>query len=279
MRRRPLLCAGALALAGAPMRAQPRPPAAPGAVPGGVARVDLGPVGGPRPAAFFDERPVLVRAERARWTAAVGIGLAADPRRPQVLRLRAAEGAERELVFSIQPKRYAEQRLAVARRHVELSEADRARHERERSHLAAVLATFDGAREPASLELAVPVAGPRSSSFGLRRVFNGQPRAPHSGMDIAAPTGTPVAAAAEGLVLDAGDYFFAGRTVVLDHGLGLLTLYAHLSATGVEVGQAVRRGQPIGAVGASGRVTGPHLHFSVYLNAQAVDPALFLPPG
>ncbi|MBL8342561.1 MAG: peptidoglycan DD-metalloendopeptidase family protein [Rubrivivax sp.] len=251
------------------------------AVPGGVAIVDLA-VGSdaPRPAARYNGRPVLVREQSRRWVAVVGIGLDVDVAQPQALLMRReGDPRDRRVVFKLQPKRYAEQRLTVAPRHVELAPEDLARHERERTHLAQVLRSFNTAREPATLRLVLPAAGPRSATFGARRIFNNQPRAPHSGMDLAAPTGTPVLSAAAGEVLDVGDYFFNGHTVIVDHGLGFLTLYCHLSAIDTERGKALDAGAPIGKVGASGRVTGPHLHFSVYLNAQSVDPALFLPPA
>ncbi len=249
------------------------------AVPGGVALLELGAAGRPRPSATYGGRPVLVRARGEAWVAVIGIGLAADPAQAQSLVVREADGRERRVAFSLQGKQYAEQRLSVAPRHVELSKEDLERYERERAHLGAVLRQFSAAREPATLRLVMPTSGPRSSSFGLRRVFNNQPRSPHNGMDIAAPTGTPVLCAAEGEVLDTGDYFFNGQTVIVDHGQGFLTLYCHLSAIDAERGQRVAAGAPVGKVGATGRVTGPHLHFSVYLNAQSVDPALFLPPA
>lgn len=249
------------------------------AVPGGVALVTVGSLAAARPTVRYAGAPVLVRERGADWVAAVGIALATDPAQVQTLAVTDADGRERELPFALQRKRYAEQRLKVAPHHVELSAQDQARAQRERAHLGRVLATFTADREPSTLRLRQPVAGPRSSSFGLRRIFNGQPRSPHSGMDLAAPTGTPVVCAAAGEVLDTGDYFFSGQCVIVDHGQGLLTLYCHLSAIDVAPAQQLRAGAPLGKVGATGRVTGPHLHFSTYLNATSVDPALFLPPA
>jgi murein DD-endopeptidase MepM/ murein hydrolase activator NlpD len=245
------------------------------AVPGGVALVPLGGAAS-RPSATYAGHPVMVLARDDLYVAVVGVGLAADPAQPQTLAVT-ADGRRRDVVFALEPKAYAEQRLSVEPRHVELSAKDLARHEKERVHLAAVLRRFSSAIEPATLRLQQPTSGVRSSSFGLRRVFNGQSRNPHSGMDIAAPTGTPVLCAADGEVIDSGDYFFNGSTVIVDHGLGLLTLYCHLSSIDTATGATLRAGALLGKVGATGRVTGPHLHFSVYLNAQAVDPALFLP--
>jgi len=271
MRRRTLIASLAAAWAGASRAALPEA----ATVPGGVAIVDLG-AAAARPAASFGGKPVMVLAQGDAWVAVVGISLAADAKQRQMLAVRGADGRTRDVAFGLQRKAYAEQRLTVAPKHVELSAEDIARYERERVHLGEVLRTFSR-RDPSTLRLQVPTSGPRSSSFGLRRVFNGQARNPHSGMDIAAPTGTLVQSAAAGEVLDTGDYFFNGNTVIVDHGQGLLTLYCHLSAIEVARGASVDAGAPLGKVGATGRVTGPHLHFSVYLNTTPVDPALFLP--
>jgi murein DD-endopeptidase MepM/ murein hydrolase activator NlpD len=247
-------------------------------VPGGVALVELGRAA-QRPSASYAGKPVMVLPQPqsdGAWLAVVGIALGADPKQRQTVAVRHADGRARDVAFTLESKQYAEQRLTVAPKHVELSPEDLARYERERDHLAAVLRTFTP-RAPATLRLMQPTPGPRSSSFGLRRVFNGQGRNPHSGMDIAAPTGTPVVCAAAGEVIDSGDYFFNGNTVIVDHGLGLLTLYCHLASIDTVRGAQLDAGAVLGQVGATGRVTGPHLHFSVYLNTTPVDPALFLP--
>ena len=244
-------------------------------VPGGVARLALGPAS-TRPMAFAGEVPLWVDGDANGWTAIVGIALSA-PVGPAQIVVRTPDGAERTLGYTVKPKRYVEQRLTVSPRTVDLSPEDLARHERERAHQQRVMATFS---EPfaraADLPMRAPVPGRRSSSFGLRRVFNGQPRAPHSGMDIAAPVGTPVVAPMPARVIDTGDYFFNGQTVWLDHGGGLLGMLCHLSAIEVTTGDTLAAGQRLGAVGATGRVTGPHLHWGVMLNRTMVDPALFL---
>jgi len=245
------------------------------AVPGGVARVRLG--AGPQPPrAYLGAERVLVMSDRGEWIALVGIPLATSVGSALSVRVERGDGEGESHEIKVGPKTYAAQHLKVPPAQVDLSPEDLARHEREREHMATLLRTFTE-EPPTSIAMVQPVGGVRSSSFGLRRYFNGQPRNPHVGMDIAAPAGARVVAPMAGRVLDSGDYFFSGKTLVLDHGGGLLSLYAHLSAAEAQVGQRVVRGTPIASVGATGRVTGPHLHFSVFLNAAAVDPALFLP--
>jgi murein DD-endopeptidase MepM/ murein hydrolase activator NlpD len=244
-------------------------------VPGGIAKVRLGAAGNAPRVRLGAERVLVVR-DGGEWVALVGIALATKAgTRLQVEAERTEGGVERHEI-TVAPKAYASQHLKAPPSQVELSPEDLARYERERAHMAGVLKTFTE-EAPSSLAMVQPTPGRRSSSFGLRRYFNGQARNPHGGMDIAAPVGTPVVAATAARVIDIGDYFFSGRTVVLDHGAGLLSLYAHLSAVDIGLAQNVAAGAPIAKVGATGRVTGPHLHFSVYLNTAAVDPALFLP--
>lgn len=255
-------------------RAQAAAPTPASAVPGGVARIPLGAAEQPPEVRLRGERVLLLR-EGGEWIAFVGIGLATKPGSKVQVQAAHADGRHERLEIEIVPKTYASQYLKVSPDKVDLSKRDLKRYERERAHLDGILRTFTDA-PPARLAMVQPAPGLRSSSFGLQRFFNGQARNRHTGMDIAAPEGTPVVAANAGRVIDTGEYFFQGRTVVLDHGRGFLSLYAHLSAIDTAVGDAVSAGELIGKVGATGRVTGAHLHFSVYLNAVAVDPAFFL---
>lgn len=243
-------------------------------VPGGIATVRLG-SSQTRPNVRLNSARVLVCAVATEWYAVVGISL--DAKVGQSLSLQVDRDGRTTEHVSVQigPKQYATQHLSVKPGQVDLSAEDNARFERERLHLTAIRKTFSD-DAPVSLRLMQPCVGQRSDSFGKRRFFNGQSRNPHSGLDIAAAEGTPVVAAAAGRVIDSGEYFFSGNTVIVDHGQGLLTLYAHLSAIDVAIGEQLAQGAPLGKVGATGRVTGPHLHFSVFLNTVAVDPGLLL---
>lgn len=177
---------------------------------------------------------------------------------------------------TIQPRQFETQHLTLPPGQVDLDPATLARVKTEQAEMAAALAARSIERLWAG-PFRTPVDGGRpTGGFGLRRVINKQPRSPHTGYDWAAPRGTPVAAANAGRVALVADHFFAGRLVVLDHGLGLFTLYFHLDETRVTAGEVVQGGQPIGTVGATGRATGPHLHLSVSLGGARVDPMALL---
>lgn len=237
--------------------------------------MDVGAFADAAPVVKWNDRQVLTVVDGGRRKAIVGIALATKPG-DYTLEVRRGDGPIKSLPIKVLDKKYVEQRLKVPQRQVDLSPEDAARVEKEQQRIRGSLDSFS-TTVPDTFALRQPVSGERSSSFGLRRFFNDQARNPHSGMDIAAATGTPILAPANGIVLDTGEFFFNGNTVFLDHGSGFVTMYCHLSAIQVKAGDAVKTGQAIGKVGATGRVTGPHLHFGVTLNGAAVDPALFLP--
>lgn len=244
-------------------------------VPGGVLVIPVQTAEDDAPTVKLGESRAMVVRSKDRWLAIVGVPLSTEPGALKVSIVTRA-GTE-DAVVDIKAKQYREQKLKVAPRMVDLAPEDQARTDSERPRIQAALATFTD-EAPTTLRLLPPVPGPRSSSYGLRRVFNDQPRNPHTGMDIAAPTGTPIKAPAAGRVVETGDFFFNGNTVLVDHGQGLVTMYCHLSAIDVKAGDMLKTGDVLGKVGATGRVTGPHLHWGVVLNGTMVDPALFLPP-
>jgi len=243
-------------------------------VPGGIKIIRLPVAGDAPPYVEADGHRVLVVQDGTGWVAVVGIPLAA-PLGARLVTVRGAAGAQ-EIEFSVGEKRYASQSLKVAPRHVNLSAKDLARVNRERLRIDRALLHWSDS-PPDTLRWPPPIPGVRSSSFGMRRVFNGESRNPHSGMDIAAAAGTPVMLPVAGTVIDTGDYFFTGNTVLVDHGRGLISMYCHLSAIDVQPGQRISAGTRIGAVGMTGRATGPHLHWALSLNRAFVDPELFLP--
>lgn len=241
-------------------------------VPGGVAVVPLAVATDAPPRARFNGERVMVVRQNGHWHAIVG------------LPLTLATGEHRltldppgAVAFTVQPKEYAAQYLTLTdKRMVDPTASDLKRIEREQKILQRAFQTWSEAPTP-PLRFDLPARGQLSSPFGLRRFFNNQPRQPHSGLDIAAPVGAPISAPAAGTVIETGNYFFNGNTVFLDHGQGLITMYNHLSRISVAKGKRVARGEKIGEIGMTGRVTGPHLHWTVSLNNARVDPALFLP--
>jgi murein DD-endopeptidase MepM/ murein hydrolase activator NlpD len=245
-------------------------------VPGGIALIDL-PQASAAPAVEFQGRHCAVIKRGARWTAVVGIPLATQPG-TQRITLKSSKGSS-EIPFEVKAKKYRTQYLTIQdQRKVEPNPEDLKRIEAETARSDEALSRFT-AIQPINMELLPPIEGVRSDSFGSRRVFNGQPRNPHTGMDIAAPRGTPVHAPAAGKVVEAGEFFFNGNTLYIDHGNGLVTMYCHLDTVAVKKGDTVKAGDLLGTVGSTGRVTGPHLHWGIALNRAMVDPALFLDTG
>jgi murein DD-endopeptidase MepM/ murein hydrolase activator NlpD len=243
-------------------------------IPGGIALLNL-PAQSAAPRAEFLGHRVMVLRKDTGWLAVVGIPLTSAPG-VQTLKYSNARNQRARLNFTVQAAHYREQHLTLDnQRMVEPTPDDLKRINADTRRIQAALAHW---RDSAAVNplLAQPVAGERSDSFGARRFFNGQSRKPHSGMDIAAASGTPVTAPADGVVIETGNYFFNGNTVFIDHGQGLITMYCHLQRIDVTPGTVLTRGARIGAVGMTGRVTGPHLHWGVSLNQAFIDPALLI---
>ena len=221
---------------------------------------------------FFPAGPANV------WSTLVGIDLEVEPGdHPVTVRATAVDGslAETDYILAVEPKQFATRRLRVEPRYVDPPPEVVERILRERDQQAALFPVSTAVRYWRDGFLR-PVPGRANSAFGRRSVFNGQPRSPHSGADFLSGTGTPIKAPNDGVVVLATDLYFSGNVVIIDHGWGLYSYFAHLSAIDVAEGDRVRKGMVVGKVGATGRVTGAHLHWTVRLNDARVDPLSLL---
>ncbi|QGG79764.1 peptidoglycan DD-metalloendopeptidase family protein [Litorivicinus lipolyticus] len=233
-----------------------------GHYPGGVALVTVNPDAKPR----FQGKPLWISGT----TAVVPLPLALAAGTHQVID---ATGA---VDFTITGRSYPEQRIRLNNPKMVTPDPDHLKRIRAESAEQKGWYLTRSATQP-RLPMALPIKGPITGAFGRKRFFNDQPRAPHSGVDIAAPSGTEIFSPTDGVVLGIGDYYFNGKTVFVDHGQGLISMFCHLSDFAVSAGQTVTQGALLGYVGATGRATGPHLHWSVSLSNVRVEPALFAP--
>jgi len=246
-------------------------------VPGGIAVVPLSSSGHPPPSVYFNGQRIMVLKNDGQWVAIVGIPLNSTPG-TATLQIQSDAAHHSNRTFTIHDKAYTTQRITIKdKRKVDPNTQDLKRIHREHRLMQKVFTAWH-AQDHVPLRFGLPAEGPVSSPFGLRRIFNGEARNPHSGLDIAAHAGAPIHAPAAGRVAAAGNYFFDGNTVLIDHGQGLVTMYCHMQKIMVKKGQLLARGEVIGLVGQTGRATGPHVHWGVSLNNARVDPGLFLAP-
>jgi murein DD-endopeptidase MepM/ murein hydrolase activator NlpD len=220
---------------------------------------------------FYEQKPVLITQEGTQRYAVFGIPLSAP------LGSLSLSTNTTPIQIEVTPYRYAEQRLNVKNQdYVNPNQDQLDRYAREAKEQNDIYNSFTPNSWHSFPAFIRPTAGKFSNSFGRKRFFNGEERAPHSGLDIPAPVGQKVVAPAEGVVVGTGNYFFNGNTVLIDHGQGLISMFCHLSKINVEKGQRIQQGEILGFVGKTGRVTGPHLHWGMSLNNARVDPQLFL---
>ncbi len=248
-------------------------------VPGGIAMLKLANYDQDTKV-YFKKKRVAVFPHRDNtgkdtWIAMAGIGLSTKPGDYE-FSIKRADGLSVNTKVTVESKKYAEQRLTIKnKRKVNPIKQDAERISSERIRKRNAKKQFTNTLP--NVDFIWPVTGRISSIFGLRRFFNEQERRPHSGLDIAAAEGTPIKATASGTVIDSGDFFFSGNLIYLDHGQGLVSMYAHLSKISVKPGDYVKQGDIIGEVGQTGRVTGAHLHFAVIANQTLIDPIFMLP--
>ncbi len=243
-------------------------------VPGGIIKIPVAEIKQIPPTVFFNGIRTLVTANETHWVALVGIPLSAKIGEHEIT-IKTKTKTQKK-TFTVINKDYPAQYLTIKKTRMVTGFTKEDLKKINADKIAMSNAKKVWTDQDIDADFITPVDGRLSSLFGLKRFFNDIPKRPHNGLDIAAVTGTPILAPATAKVIDTGNYYFNGNTVFLDHGQGLLSAYLHMNEISVKPGQIVKQGDRLGTVGATGRVTGPHLHWIVYLNKVPVDPALFI---
>jgi murein DD-endopeptidase MepM/ murein hydrolase activator NlpD len=230
------------------------------------------------PEGHFDGRPIFFFPTKGGVTGIFGADIMIQPGvYPLTISFETSQGTRQETIdVTVLEKDYGTRNITVPQSQVQLSQADQERAAREKVLTDRALATVSPYRLWHG-EFLEPVDAAINSSFGRKTRMNGilSPR-PHAGADYRAPEGAPVRCPADGVVILTGDHFFSGKAIYIDHGQGLISMYFHLSEILVSEGKEVKKGEtPIGLVGKTGRVTGAHLHYGVYLNGARIDPSAF----
>jgi murein DD-endopeptidase MepM/ murein hydrolase activator NlpD len=241
------------------------------AIPGGIVSITLDQSGATAPTVLFQNKSAMtIQNAQGEWIAVIGVPL--DQSSPIELAVN-----DKKISLPINDFPYEEQHIEIKeKRKVNPQKNDMTRISHEYNQMTPVYKSFNDGLANNWNSMLKPVDGPYSSAFGLKRFFNGQARKPHSGIDIAAPEGAPIKAPADGTIALTGDFFFNGNSVFIDHGQGLISMMCHLSRIDVKEGDVIKQGDLIGAVGKTGRATGPHLHWTVSLNNARVNPKLLL---
>ena len=243
-------------------------------VPGGIALIEL-PSNDHFVKVLYKKIPVAIITKNNKQHAMVGLSLSSKTG-PHHIDLVGNDGRKQTLPFTIKAKAYKEQHLTIKnKRKVNPYEKDMDRIIKEKTQKSR--AKKHWSQQQVKHDFIIPVEGRISSIFGLKRFFNKQARRPHSGLDIATTKGTPIKAIESGKVIESGNFFFSGNMVYIDHGQGIISLYAHMNSINIKTGDSIHKGQIIGTVGETGRVTGPHLHLAIIANQTLIDPILMLP--
>ncbi|SMM99843.1 membrane protein [uncultured Candidatus Thioglobus sp.] len=244
-------------------------------IPGGIAVIGFE-SNHSNPKAFYNQLPLYTQhIKDNHWQALLGIPLMEKLGEKSIT---IQDFSTRTFSFNVKAHKYKEQHITLKgkkKKYVNPNLAHMERIKKERPVLAKARRIFSTQILPNSIFIR-PVSGVITSPFGLKRFYNEQPRRPHTGIDYAGDIGTPIIAPADGKVILTGGYFFNGNAVFLDHGQGLISVYIHMNSIAVKQGQTVKQGETIGTIGQTGRATGPHLHWGVYLNKTVINPNLLL---